>query len=152
MTFQRQVVFWVAALAVFIAFIWLLSDVLLPFVAGMALAYLLDPVARKAERLGIGRGISALIILTLVVVAVVVFVMAVAPIVANQFSAFTENLPGYVTKLQSIVSDPSRPWLSKIFGGNLPDPGKSASSVISQGSSFIVTFLASLYSGGRAVF
>ena len=37
--------FWVAALAVFVALLWLLSDVLLPFVAGMALAYLLDPLA-----------------------------------------------------------------------------------------------------------
>ena len=48
--------FWVAALAVFVAVLWLLSDILLPFVAGMALAYLLDPVARRAERLGISRG------------------------------------------------------------------------------------------------
>ena len=56
MALERQFVFWVAALAVFVAVLWLLSDVLLPFVAGMALAYLLDPIARRAERLGIGRG------------------------------------------------------------------------------------------------
>ena len=31
------------------------SDILLPFVAGMALAYLLDPVADRLERLGISR-------------------------------------------------------------------------------------------------
>ena len=49
MALERQLVFWVAALAVFVAVLWLLSDVLLPFVAGMALAYLLDPIARRAE-------------------------------------------------------------------------------------------------------
>ncbi len=43
MAFERQVMFWIAALAVLVAVLWLLSDVLLPFVAGMALAYLLDP-------------------------------------------------------------------------------------------------------------
>ena len=74
MALERQVTFWVAALAVFVAVLWLLSEVLLPFVAGMALAYLLDPVARRAERLGIGRAVSALIVLTLVIVAVVVVV------------------------------------------------------------------------------
>jgi predicted PurR-regulated permease PerM len=125
MSFERQVAFWIVALAVFIAVLWLLSDVLLPFVAGMALAYLLDPIARRAERLGIGRGISALIVVTLVIIVIVVAVMAAAPIVGDQFVAFVDDLPGYLTKLHSIVSDPSRPWLAKVFGGNLPDPGKS---------------------------
>ena len=31
--------------------LWLLSEILLPFVAGMALAYLLDPLADRLERL-----------------------------------------------------------------------------------------------------
>ena len=47
MFLERQVTFWAVALAVFIAVLWLLSDVLLPFVAGMALAYL--GLANKAE-------------------------------------------------------------------------------------------------------
>ena len=112
MALERQVTFWVAALAVFVAVLWLLSDVLLPFVAGMALAYLLDPAARRAERFGIGRGVSALIILTIVIVALVVTAMAVAPIVAQQFDAIMNNLPGYLAKLRSLISDPSRPWLA----------------------------------------
>src|SRR6185369_17307411 len=152
MTLERQVIFWVVALAVFAGVLWLLSPVLLPFIAGMALAYLLDPLARRGERFGIGRPVSALIVLTLVIVAVVVAVMAIAPIAADQFTAFVDNLPGYVAKVQSLLSDPSRPWLSKIFGGGLSDPGKSAGGLVSQGSGFIATFLASLWSGGRAVF
>ena len=51
------------------------------------------------------------------IVAVVVAVMVVAPILGEQFAAFIDNLPGYVTKLQSLVADPSRPWLAKMFGG-----------------------------------
>ena len=151
MTLERQVIFWIAALAVFIAVLWLLSDVLLPFVAGMALAYLLDPIARRAERLGIGRAISALTVVTLVIVALVVAVMAMAPIVHDQFNAFAEKLPGYVTKLQSLISDQSRPWLTKLMGGD-SDPGKSVGTLVSQGSGFIAGALASIWSGGRAVF
>ena len=60
MTLERQVVFWLAALAVFVAVLWLLSDILLPFVAGMALAYLLDPLADRLERLGVSRALAAL--------------------------------------------------------------------------------------------
>jgi predicted PurR-regulated permease PerM len=151
MALERQVVFWIAALAVLVAVLWLLSDVLLPFVAGMVLAYLLDPVARRAERLGIGRAVSALAVVTLVIVALVVAVLAVAPIVAEQFTAFAEKLPGYLTKLQSLVSDQSRPWLAKLVGGE-SDPSKSVGTLVSQGSGFVAGFLASVWSGGRAVF
>ena len=45
MQFERNIVFWIAALAVFAGLLWLLSPILLPFVVGMALAYLLDPLA-----------------------------------------------------------------------------------------------------------
>ena len=152
MALPRQVMFWIAALIVFVALLWLLSGVLLPFVAGMALAYLLDPVARRAERLGISRGISALIIVTFVIVALVVAVMLVAPVASVQLSAFVEALPGYVSKLETLITDPGRPWLSKIVGERLPDAGKSLGGLVSQGSGFITGFLASLWSGGRALF
>jgi predicted PurR-regulated permease PerM len=152
MAFERQVAFWLTMLAAFAAALWLLSDILLPFVAGMALAYLLDPIARRAGRLGIGRTASALIIVTLVLVVLVVAAMLLTPVLSQQFVAFMDNLPGYVRRLQSLVTDPGRPWLSKIFGEGLPDGGKSVGDLVTQGSGLITTFLASLWSGGRAVF
>ena len=99
MTLERQVIFWIAALALFVAVLWLLSDVLLPFIAGMALAYLLDPIARRAERLGIGRAVSALTVVTLVIVALVVAVIAVAPACATP--------PRFMTQTASRRSSPS---------------------------------------------
>ena len=35
--------FWVGAAAVFLLFLWLLNDILLPFVVGIVVAYFLDP-------------------------------------------------------------------------------------------------------------
>ena len=48
MSFERQLAFWLATYVVIIVLLWLLSDILLPFVAGMVIAYLLDPLADKA--------------------------------------------------------------------------------------------------------
>jgi predicted PurR-regulated permease PerM len=152
MAFERQVLFWVAALVVFVLALWLLSDILLPFVAGMALAYLLDPIARRAERLGIGRGISALIIVAFVIVVLVLAAMVVLPILGDQLGSFLDNLPGYLTRLHALISDPSRPWLAKLFGGRLPDAGKSVGALVTQSSGWIAAFVASLWSGGRALF
>ena len=52
---RRQTMFWLLAFVVFLFFLWLLGDILLPFIAGMALAYFLDPVADLLERWGMGR-------------------------------------------------------------------------------------------------
>ena len=41
--FQREARFWLIGFAVFFAALYLLSGILLPFVAGMAVAYFLDP-------------------------------------------------------------------------------------------------------------
>ena len=152
MPLQRQVAFWFAALAVLVALLWLLSDILLPFVAGMGLAYLLDPVASRAQRLGVGRPISALVIVIVFVLVLVIVGMLVAPVLTSQVAAFLDDLPGYLSRLQSIISDPSRPWLARVFGGRLPEGGESAGGLVAQGSGWIATFLASVWSGGRALF
>jgi predicted PurR-regulated permease PerM len=47
MSLARPVAFWIAVFASIIVAVVLLHDVLLPFVAGMALAYLLDPLATR---------------------------------------------------------------------------------------------------------
>ena len=70
---------------------------------------------------------------------------------ATQIAAFIDKLPGYLARLQSIVSDPSRPWLAKVFGGGCPPPASPAGPV-TQSLGWVTAFLASLWSGGRAVF
>lgn len=152
MALERQVIFWIVALAVFCGVVWLLSPVLLPFVAGMALAYLLDPMARAGERFGVSRAISALVVLVVVIVAIVVGVMTVTPIAADQFNTFMDSLPDTINKVRSLLSDSTHPWLSKLVGSGAPDAEKSLGGLVSQGSGFIATFLTSLWSGGRAVF
>src|SRR5260370_36358135 len=47
--------FWAAAVVVFVLLLWLLNDILLPFVVGMAVAYFLDPVVVRLQRLGLSR-------------------------------------------------------------------------------------------------
>ncbi|MBV9955634.1 MAG: AI-2E family transporter, partial [Pseudolabrys sp.] len=47
--FQRQVVFWTGVVVLLGVLLWLLSEILLPFVAGMAIAYLLTPFVDRIE-------------------------------------------------------------------------------------------------------
>jgi predicted PurR-regulated permease PerM len=74
----------------------------------------------------------------------------VAPILGGQLSSFVDNLPGYVTRLQSLLSDPSRPWLQKILGASF-SADKSIGDLVTQGVGWLTAFLRSLWSGGRAL-
>ena len=60
MNVTRPSVLWLATLAVVVAVVVLLRDILLPFVAGIALAYLLNPVVERMARLGVNRTVAAL--------------------------------------------------------------------------------------------
>lgn len=148
--FQRQVIFWMAAFVLVVLALWLLREILLPFVAGLAIAYLLTPVTDRLERFGVNRLAAALLIITLVVLALVYAILLVAPILGAQLSSFIDSVPGYVTKLQALLSDPSRPWLQKLLGTGF-NADKSISDLVTQGVGWLTTFLRSLWSGGRAL-
>jgi predicted PurR-regulated permease PerM len=147
---QRQMMFWLAAFVLLVLALWLLSDILLPFIVGLVIAYLLTPVADRLERLGVNRMVSALLLVTVVVLAFVWLILLAAPLLGAQLASFIDNVPGYISRLQTLVTDPSRPWLQKIVGGSL-SADKSINELVSQGIGWVTTFLRSLWSGGRAL-
>jgi predicted PurR-regulated permease PerM len=99
MSVQRQIGFWLAALVVAALTLYLLREVLLPFVAGMALAYVLDPVADRLERLGLGRLGATILILALFILTFVLALVVLIPLVAHQLAGFGANLPDYVERI-----------------------------------------------------
>ena len=109
MTVQRQIGFWIAALVVAVLLLFVLRGILLPFVAGFALAYLLDPLADRLQKVGIGRLGSSLLILVLFVLVLIISLMILVPFAAQQVAAFVERLPGYVTRLQELGDRATRP-------------------------------------------
>ena len=148
--FQRQFKFWLAALAVVVLLLWLLSAILLPFVAGLAIAYLLTPLTDRLEKLGVHRLVASLAIITLMVMAFVVVILLVAPVLGGQLSTFIDHMPGYVTKLRALLSNPSWPWVKKLVGAGFTND-KTITDLVTQGAGWLTTFLKSLWSGGRAL-
>jgi len=149
MQFERNVVFWIGALIVVAALLWLLSPILLPFVLGMAIAYLLDPLNRRLTRRGMSRFVASFVILASFAIGFAVLLLFIMPPLIKQLSGFIENAPGYAQRLQSLASDPKYPWLKQIVGDNLG--GGSASELMNQATGYITGFLASLWSKGQAV-
>jgi predicted PurR-regulated permease PerM len=151
MSFTRPITFWIAMLAAIIAAVVLLREVLLPFVAGMVLAYLLDPLANRFERLGMNRLLATLTIIVAVVVTIVVLMILTVPIIVSELTLFIDNFPLYIRRLHALATDPSRPWLSRIIGEGLGQAERSLGELTTLASSWFGTFLRSIWSGGRAL-
>ncbi|HEX4407356.1 MAG TPA: AI-2E family transporter [Xanthobacteraceae bacterium] len=151
MQFQRNIVFWLVALAGLIFLLWLLRPILLPFVLGMVLAYLLDPLANKLIERGVSRLVAALLILGGFLLAFVLLLLIIAPILSRQFAGFIVHGPEYARRLQALVSDPSHPWLKTVIGDNLIGSDKTISDLTNQAMGYMSTFLGSLWSKGRAL-
>lgn len=149
MTLTRHMIFWALTFVVGVVALWMLREILLPFVAGMALAYLLDPLANRLERIGINRLVATLVIIGAVVLTFVLLVLIFAPILFGQLAAFIERLPGYVSRLQALAMDPNREWLRRIVGEGVADA--QVSDLVKQGAGWITTFVRSLWSGGQAL-
>ncbi len=151
MPFRLQVRFWIGALIVAIVVLWLLRGILLPFVAGIAIAYFLNPIVERLARLGVGRTPSSLLIVGMFVMLIVIFLLVVLPLLSSQLFEFIQNMPSYVTRLQGLVTDENREWINHFFGDRLPDVQRSLSDVMSQGVAYLLGLLTSIWSGGQAL-
>lgn len=101
MTRTSQIRFWLVGLTVFVVLLYLLRGVLLPFVAGMAVAYFLDPVADRLERLGTSRLAATTIITAGFFLAVVAVILLLLPLIQHQVSAFAGRVPAYLDGLMA---------------------------------------------------
>lgn len=150
MTLQRQVGFWIGGLVILALALYLLRGILLPFIAGLALAYFLDPLVSRLVRLGLPRALGAIAVIGTFVVVFVVVLLLLIPVLGNQLTAFIARLPSYVAQLQALATEQNREWLQRVLGDRLPDVSRSIADLVTQSTGWIAGFLQGLWTGGTA--
>lgn len=110
-----KVSFWAGFLALFIGFIWVFNSILTPFILGIIIAYLLNPVVVKFSRKQIPRWASALVILTLFIGILGLLFVLVAPMVFRQGQMLVEQLPNYAQNVMDYLS-PYMTWVQDRVG------------------------------------
>jgi predicted PurR-regulated permease PerM len=148
---RRQIYFWLVVLALFVAFLYLFSSILLPFVAGMALAYFLDPVADRLETWGLSRmAATAVILLTFLVLVVLAFIIII-PLLATQASDFAAKVPGYVTSLQQTVTDTNSQYMPAWLKAQMGTFKENFAKYLGEGASFIAGLFVQIWASGKAL-
>ncbi len=104
MSLKNQLKIWALFALGVILLLYLFKSILLPFVVGMVLAYLLDPVADRLEKWKFNRfwATSSVIFIFLLFFVGAFFLLI--PLLVQQSIGLAEKLPSYFSQLQALVN------------------------------------------------
>ena len=96
---NKNWIFWIALLVIFASLVYILRSVLLPFVVGIIIGYLLDPLATRLEKLKINRTLATCLVLLLVAVILIPALVALVHMIDEQLALFISAVPKYMESL-----------------------------------------------------
>ena len=112
MSVRLQTFLWLFGFVFLAGCVWILRDVLSPFIIGLVVAYLLNPLVVYLEKKKCRRWLASLIILVGFVVSVFIVLTLVLPIAYKQMLFFVEAIPEYYQSIVDLLS----PYHSYIEG------------------------------------
>ncbi|MES2905614.1 MAG: AI-2E family transporter [Pseudomonadota bacterium] len=147
--------FWLALLFVVVAALFVFKSVLMPFGVGLILAFVLDPLADRFQRMNLSRAMATTIVFSSLFLAIALILFLIVPILANQVTEFAQSMPEIIKAVQTFAAEQIvriktavGPQLSAKLQ-NLPNPFDA---FIRDAALTMVAFLTSIWSSGQAVF
>lgn len=129
-------------------FIWMFQAVLLPFVIGIAVAYLLNPCVNFLHKAGLSRALAALGILLFFFAFVVLCAVLATPILIREANDLLHTAPGFIERIWAMITPYVGPFQDT---ATLEEP-KKLSGIISDNASsaagFGKTIVQTLAAGG----
>ncbi len=152
---QDHARFWVVALLAMLGVVWVLGDILLPFIAGAAIAYLLGPIVGRMIRAGVPRIAAAGLILTAFFIVLGAILALILPFAYRELMQLAKNLPTYTVAAQEHLV-PYIEWVRAHFPNQFPEGDLSAyQETMKQNIGKIFTvggnIVGGVVSGGQAV-
>lgn len=145
-----QTWFWISMFAATIFFVWLLHDVMAPFVTGMAFAYLLNPAVTRLSR-RLPRGLATTIALVGFVLVVVGTVLAFSPLIGRQLAELIDNLPGYYEKAHDYATSHIDRAMGRLNPADMAKVKAAAGEQVGTVLTGAKGVLSRLWSGGMAL-
>jgi len=106
--------FWVGIAAGLLLLLWLLNDILLPFVVGGAIAYFFDPLVVRLQRAGLSRTWATTVVTIVAALIAVGVVMAILPPLFGQVEALIAKVPQYAVAVVKRVQPMIEPVREKM--------------------------------------
>lgn len=94
---------WLLFIGVICFCLYMVRGILLPFIAGLLVAYAMTPAVRGMERWKISRGIGTLIMITGFVLVIVSFFFVAIPLIQNELLRLAKDIPNYGQQLVEFI-------------------------------------------------
>ena len=152
MSSGKEVLLWVVLATVFVAFVILFNQILFPFIAGMALAYFLNPVVVGASKLGINRSIAASLVLVSFGLVLGLLGLLIIPILQKQLGSLITQFPLMVEQMGVILSDliSRNPAALNLASGEID--GEALLGLVPRMATLVLLALSSIWQSGWALF
>jgi predicted PurR-regulated permease PerM len=113
---SRHIGFWLGAFVALLLGLAVFKDILLPFVAGMMLAYFLNPLADRLQARGMSRTLAAALIVGAVGAVTIAGIVLLAPLLAAQIQQLATSLPGDIQRARGAIEAMARERLGSHAG------------------------------------
>jgi len=102
---KQQAIYWGIAAIALMLILWAMGQVVLPFIVGGAIAYFLDPVADRLERMGLSRVLATIVIFIILSMVVVLAGLIVIPTLVQQTTDLVQAAPGLADQLRTFLGE-----------------------------------------------
>ncbi|KJZ26452.1 AI-2E family transporter [Tritonibacter mobilis] len=102
---RKQLKYWGLAAVLFAVIMWALGNVLMPFILGGAIAYIIDPLADRLERAGLSREGATAVITVGAVLIFLIMLLLIVPALINQMIDLVQTLPQAMSNLRSFAQE-----------------------------------------------
>lgn len=106
--------FWLGAATAFVLTLWLLNDILLPFVVGAVVAYFFDPVVGRLQRHGFSRTWATTTVTILAALIAIGAATAVVPPLLGQLESFVAEAPQFIAQAATRVQPMIEPVRARL--------------------------------------
>lgn len=96
---EDQIKWWGIALAALLVAIWMMGNLMLPFLVGASIAYFLDPLADRLEALGLSRALSTTLIMAGAVFGLSATILLIVPLFAQELQSLVQLAPSFVERV-----------------------------------------------------
>jgi predicted PurR-regulated permease PerM len=133
--------------------LWLFQGILTPFVLAAVIAYFLDPPATRLARIGVPRGVAAILLVLALVLFALLCVVLLWPLVIAQIGVLVASLPAYIARVGEALRD-ALGRLEEAIGPDYVDARLRELAVNQVGGmlAFLGTQATRLLGGGFAIF
>ena len=110
---ERHIIAWLLALAALVMVVGLLRSALLPFIIGLAISYMLNPLADWLHDRGARRSLASLVIVALFSILALLVLFVLVPWIAAELRDLALNLPRYIEQSRIMLEDAAVRWLGR---------------------------------------